>query len=159
MLQQSAPIVGGMRTEYTFIFGIKLPRGQEPTKTAKIRRDEMRMNMHSLLKLRSIAAITVLIVAAAMLFYGPNAFSGPGEDLFKSKCAMCHGPDGGGNTVMGKNLKIRDLRSAEIQKQTDAQLAEVITKGKNKMPSYEQKISKEQISELVKVIRELGKKH
>ena len=46
-----------------------------------------------------------------------------------------------------------------MQKQSDAQLTEVVTKGRNKMPAYEGKLSKEQIAQLVAYIREIGKKH
>jgi mono/diheme cytochrome c family protein len=82
-----------------------------------------------------------------------------GADLFKSKCAMCHGPDGSGKTMMGEKLKIPDLQSADVQKKTDADLKALITKGKDKMPAYETKLSKEQIDKLVAYIRDLAKKH
>ena len=81
------------------------------------------------------------------------------ETLFKGKCAMCHGPDGSGKTLMGEKLKIPDLHSAEVQKKTDADLKAVIAKGKDKMPAYEAKLSKEQIDQLVVYIRDLAKKH
>ncbi len=82
-----------------------------------------------------------------------------GETLFKSKCAACHGPDGKGEVPMGKKLGAHDLNSAEVQKQSDAQLTEVVTKGKNKMPAYDGKLSKEQVAQLVAYVREIGKKH
>jgi cytochrome c6 len=115
--------------------------------------------MNSLMKLNSIPAVSVTIIAVAVMLSGPNAFSGAGEDQYKSKCAMCHASDGSGNTIMGKNLSARDLRSAEVQKKTDAQMTEIIAKGKGKMPPHDQKMSKEQISQVVAVIRELAKKH
>lgn len=82
-----------------------------------------------------------------------------GEALFKAKCAMCHGPDGDGKTKMGEMLKVVDLRSPEVQKQSDAELAQAITKGRNKMPAYEGKLTKDQITKLVAYVREIGKKH
>jgi mono/diheme cytochrome c family protein len=94
-----------------------------------------------------------------ILFLGfPASAQETGESLFKAKCAMCHGPDGAGKTAMGQTLKIPDLQSAEVQKRSDAELAEVVTKGKNKMPAYDGKLSKEQITQLVGFIRELAKK-
>jgi mono/diheme cytochrome c family protein len=60
---------------------------------------------------------------------------------------------------MGKKLAIPSLSAPEVQSQTDAQLTEAIAKGKNKMPAYDGKLSKEQITSLVAYIRELGKKH
>jgi cytochrome c6 len=81
-----------------------------------------------------------------------------GAAIFKSKCAMCHGPDGSGKTAIGEKLNIRDLRSAEVQKQTDAELSQIVTKGKNKMPPYDGKLTKELIDQLVAYVRDLGKK-
>lgn len=86
------------------------------------------------------------------------SFAQAGEVTFKAKCAMCHGPDGSGKTTMGQKLGIRDLRSPEVQKQTDAELAQIVTKGKNKMPAYDGKLTKEQIDQVVALVRELGKK-
>ena len=72
-------------------------------------------------------------------------------------CAACHGPTGAGDTTMGKNLKLKDLGSADVQKQTDEELTTTITKGKGKMPAYDGKLSKEQITDVVKFIRTLKK--
>jgi mono/diheme cytochrome c family protein len=71
---------------------------------------------------------------------------------------MCHGADGAAKTTMGEKLKIPDLHSADIQKKSDADLKAIITKGKDKMPGYETKLSKEQIDKLVVFIRDLAKK-
>src|SRR5215472_13805396 len=100
-----------------------------------------------------------LVAVALLLFAAPGRAQGDAATVFKSKCAACHGPDGKGETAMGKTLKIRDLGSAEVQSQSDAQLAEIVTKGKNKMPAYDGKLTKEQIGELVAYVRALGKKH
>jgi mono/diheme cytochrome c family protein len=89
----------------------------------------------------------------------PGRAQETGESLFKAKCAMCHGPDGAGKTTMGQSLKIPDLHSPEVQKLSDADLTQIVTKGKNKMPAYEEKLSKEQITQLVGFIRDLAKKH
>jgi cytochrome c6 len=96
---------------------------------------------------------------ALFLFLGSAAVAqDTGETLFKGKCAMCHGPDGAGKTPMGQSLKIPDLHSADVQKKSDADLTAIIAKGKNKMPAYEAKLSKEDIAKLVAYIRELAKK-
>ena len=75
--------------------------------------------------------------------------------LYKSKCAMCHGPDGTGN-AMGQKLGVKSYKSPDIQKQSNADLKNTITNGKGKMPSYKS-LTPEQIDGLVKYIRELGK--
>jgi mono/diheme cytochrome c family protein len=105
---------------------------------------------------RALVAVVVLLLLGAV---PRSAARDSAESIFKSKCAMCHGQDGSGKTVMGENLKVADLRSAEVQKKTDAGLAEIITKGKGKMPAYEGKLTKEQIAKLAAFIRGLGKKH
>ena len=98
------------------------------------------------------------IAFSAFLLAAP---SGRADDananLFKSKCAMCHGPDGSGKTMIGERLKIPDLHSADVQKKSDADLKTIITKGKDKMPAFAAKLSKEQIDKLVAYIRDLAK--
>ena len=49
------------------------------------------------------------------------------------------------------------LPSTRAQKQTDAEPAAAITKGKNKMPAYDKKITDDQIKDLIKYVRTLGK--
>ena len=120
------------------------------------------MTLHKTNKLHLVTP--VLFVGLALLAWmalptGMNA--GPankGEELFKSKCAGCHGPDGSGKTAMGKMMKLRDLGSPEVQKLSDAQIHTIIEKGKSPMPSFGSQLNKTEMSELVSYIRELGKK-
>jgi cytochrome c6 len=95
---------------------------------------------------------TVLSVAAV----SARAQSG-GDALYKAKCAVCHGADGKGETGMGKANKIRDLGSADVQKQTDEELAGIIGNGKGKMPAYGKSLKAEQIKDLVTFIRTFKK--
>jgi mono/diheme cytochrome c family protein len=97
----------------------------------------------------------VLIIA--LIAVAPALYAGDGAATYKAKCAMCHGPDGAGQTTMGKNLKLRDLRSADVQKQTDAQLVKMITDGKGKMPAYKGKVTPADIDAVVAFIRTLKK--
>ena len=99
----------------------------------------------------------ILIVVVAVSGSTPLAAQ-DGPTLFKTKCAMCHGADGKGETPMGKKLNIRDLGSPDVQKQTDAELTTIISKGKGKMPASEGKLTAEQIGQVLAHIRELGKK-
>ena len=100
---------------------------------------------------KTIVVLTLLLVAAAPVF------AADGAAIYKAKCAMCHGPDGAGQTTMGKNLKLRDLRSADVQKQTDADLVKWISDGKGKMPSYKGKLSAEEITAVVGYLRSIKK--
>ena len=102
----------------------------------------------------------VLAMTALLALVVPTLTASTGEDaaaLYKSKCVMCHGADGSGDTTMGKKLAVRDLRSDDVQKQTDEQLLEIIAKGKNKMPVYDGKIPADAMKSLVAHIRSLKK--
>ena len=78
--------------------------------------------------------------------------------LYKTKCAACHGADGKGETATGKTNKIRDLGSAEVQAESDADLTTIINTGKGKMPAYGKSLKPEQVKDLVAYIRTLAKK-
>lgn len=97
----------------------------------------------------------ILAVLSFVIVFSMCALADGGADTFKAKCAMCHGPDGKAQTAMGKSLNIRDLGSAEVQGQSDADLTKIITDGKGKMPKYDGKLTKDQISDVVKYIRTL----
>ena len=105
--------------------------------------------------MKTILRATLALAVLALIF-STYSFADAGAD-YKAKCAMCHGPTGAGDTVMGKNLKIRDFSSADVQKQSDAELTTIIAKGKGKMPAYDGKLSAEQITDIVKFIRTLKK--
>ena len=100
---------------------------------------------------------TSVVVLAFVFVFSTWSLADSGADLFKGKCAACHGATGAGDTAMGKNMKLRDLGSADVQKQSDDDLTGIITNGKNKMPKYDGKLTKDQISDLVKFIRTLKK--
>jgi cytochrome c6 len=101
---------------------------------------------------KTVIALLALVVALPLFAAGPD-----GAAIYKAKCAMCHGPDGAGQTAMGKNLKVRDLRSADVQKQTDAELTKLIVDGKGKMPAYKGKLNDAEVKALVAFIRSIKK--
>lgn len=95
--------------------------------------------------------------AASIVRASPAPASAAGGSTFKAKCIMCHGPDGGGSQV-GKTMNVPDLRSAAVQKQTDAELAQIISDGKGGMPSFKGSLSDDQIHGLVAYVRSLAQK-
>jgi len=105
-----------------------------------------------------IAYSFMLLAVAAVLLLSSPLSAQDGGALYATKCAACHGKDAVGQTPMGLKLKVRDLHSAEVQKETDASLRQIITKGKAKMPAFEAKFSKEQIDSLVAYVRGLAPK-
>ncbi|HEY0142730.1 MAG TPA: cytochrome c [Thermoanaerobaculia bacterium] len=103
---------------------------------------------------RSIVLVLAVLIVALMT--APAALADAAIDgaaIFKSKCAMCHGADGKGQTGMGRSMGLRDLGSAEVQKQTDVELAKITAEGKGKMPAYKGKLSADEIAAVVKHLR------
>lgn len=107
-------------------------------------------------------SIGIKIVTAgtflALLSMTPVARGDDAKTIYGQKCTSCHAADGSGNTTMGKKLGARDFASPEVQKETDAELAAITAKGKNKMPAYEKSLSADDINGLVAYIRTLAKK-
>ena len=103
---------------------------------------------------------TTLVAAVLMgiCFLGaPAKADNTAEATYKAKCAMCHGPDGKGETATGKMMKVKDFASEEVQKTSDADLTDAISKGKGKMPAYKT-LSADQVKDLVGYVRAFGKK-
>jgi cytochrome c6 len=104
----------------------------------------------------------VAIGAATLVALGfvsvPAGAQDAGAGLYKTKCAACHGADGKGETAIGKTNQIRDLSSADVQQQSDADLTAIITNGKGKMPAYGKSLKPNQVKDLVTYIRSLAKK-
>ena len=112
-----------------------------------------------LFRISTVALAAAFAVLSARFLAARPPAANAGETIYKSKCAGCHGPDGSGQTSMGKMMKLGDLRAADVQKKTDAQLEEIISNGKSPMPAYGKQLSKEQIKDVVAYLRELAKKH
>jgi cytochrome c6 len=98
---------------------------------------------------------TVIAIAVVFALSLPAHALNASETLYKSKCAACHGADGTGS-AMGKKLGVHDFTSADVQKLSDAELTDIITNGKNKMPKYGS-LTAEDIKGLVAYIRTLKK--
>jgi mono/diheme cytochrome c family protein len=100
-----------------------------------------------------LLCLTVILMGAPLV-----RAQGDAETNYKMKCAACHGPDGVGATPAGKALSIHDFHSPDVAKETDAQLTDIITNGKNKMPKYGDKLKPQEIKDLVAYVRGLAKK-
>jgi mono/diheme cytochrome c family protein len=98
------------------------------------------------------AGLTLFVFSIARANLGPDSVASAAT--FRTKCAMCHGPDGSGSTV-GKSMNVPDLRSPEVQKLPDAQLAPIISDGKGGMPSFKSSLSEDQIHGLLTYIHSL----
>jgi competence protein ComGC len=71
--------------------------------------------------------LAVLIIAFALFLTLPN-LSWAQEDMYKAKCAACHGADGKGSAA-GKKMGAPAFSSATVQSASDATLADFIENG------------------------------
>jgi mono/diheme cytochrome c family protein len=97
-------------------------------------------------------------IAIALLLIVTPIFAADGPALFKANCAMCHGPDGTGDTPAGKMLKVKVLGSPEVQKLTDAEIAKTISDGRGKMRAFKDKLSADDVKALVAFVRTFAHK-
>lgn len=104
----------------------------------------------------ALAATLGLAVAAASAADAPTNWG--------SLCASCHGKDGAGHTKAGKKLDVKDLTDAAYQKTfTDADAIKALKEGYNdkdgnqKMKSFSEKVSDDEIKALVAYARTLAK--
>ena len=71
-------------------------------------------------------------------------------------CVNCHGKTGEGGPVKledGTKLKVPSLREGRAVRHDDAEYLKQITKGGDGMPAFEDKMSPESMSGLIKMIR------
>ena len=101
------------------------------------------------------AGLTLFVVSIVRADPGPD--SAASGATFRTKCAICHAPDGSGSEV-GKSMNVPDLRSPAVQKLPDAQLAQIISDGKGGMPPFKNSLSEDQVHALVAHIRSLHQK-
>jgi cytochrome c6 len=113
------------------------------------------MTFGTLILLVLFVALTLFVASIVQANPGPD--SAADSATFRTKCAMCHGQDGGGSTV-GKSMNVPDLRSPAVQKLPDAELAQIIANGKGGMPSFKGSLSEDQIHSMVSYVRSLHQK-
>ena len=101
----------------------------------------------------------IALISFALALIPVPAFSADDvAALYKGKCQACHGPDGVA-TAMGKKLNARDFTSADVKKLSEKELIEVTTKGKNKLPAFDKKLTAEQIDELADYVHDQQRRH
>jgi cytochrome c6 len=104
------------------------------------------------MKMSFRTGLVTVLVGGLMAVSSISAVAQDAAATYKAKCAMCHGADG-----KGGKMGTRDFASPEVKAETDAQLTDIITKGKGKMPSYSGKLSDADIKGMVAYVRSLAK--
>jgi mono/diheme cytochrome c family protein len=86
---------------------------------------------------RSFAMMKVLrsqiVLAAAVSLAGAMCFAQDGAAIYKSKCQMCHGPNGTPSAGMAKMLGIPAVTSPAVKKLTVDEVMATVEKGHGKM--------------------------
>jgi len=74
---------------------------------------------------------------------------------FTKNCEPCHGPnaEGGLVKVEKKQIKVPSLKRDHAIKLTDDHIAHMITNGEEEMPPFKDKMSQQEIADLVKFVR------
>jgi mono/diheme cytochrome c family protein len=130
-----------------------LKRG--PQQTSK--RTEPNKNKNRVMK-KLIVFSAALLVAGAVTVRAADA-----KENWEKNCQKCHGPDGKGQTTMGKRLGIKDYSEAKVQDaMKDEEMAKAIKEGvkdgeKIKMKAFGEALSDDEIKALVKYVRDFKK--
>lgn len=74
-----------------------------------------------------------IVLAASLLLAGSICFAEDGAAIYKSKCAMCHGPTGSPSAGMAKSMGIKPVSDPSMSALTVAQISAAVKNGKGKM--------------------------
>ena len=96
------------------------------------------------------AAVFVVMLFANEPGNGGGGASSPGAGIFSSNCARCHGTDGGG----GIGPQLSGGRVVDEYPDAEDEIA-VVTDGKGSMPSFEGRLSGDEIRQVVEYTRTL----
>jgi cytochrome c6 len=84
----------------------------------------------------------------------PDPLAGAKANYAKN-CEPCHGPNGEGGPVKvdNKTIKVPSLKADHALKHTDDQITKMITNGEEAMPAFKDKMSPQEIGDMVKFVR------
>jgi len=75
---------------------------------------------------------------------------------YEKNCKVCHGANGEGGPVKledGTKLKVPSLREGHALKHADVEFAKQISLGGDGMPGFGEKLRREEMNDLIKLIR------
>ena len=75
---------------------------------------------------------------------------------YTKNCEACHGPAGEGGPVKvdNKTIKVPSLKADHALKHTDDELLKIITGGEEAMPAFKDKLTQDEIKQLVRFVRQ-----
>src|SRR3974390_836427 len=103
--------------------------------------------------------MTMAACCAAMVV---SASAADVKETWDKECAKCHGPDGKGDTKMGKKLEVKDFTDAKVQAdmKDDAMLKAIkegVKDGEKVRMKPAEGLSDDEMKALVKYVRDFKK--
>lgn len=92
----------------------------------------------------------IALALAVSFLFASAAQAADGKALFSTKCTVCHGADGKGQSAMGKKLGVKDLT---VTKLSAADIEATVTHGKGKMTKFEGKLTAEEIKAVAAFVK------
>lgn len=105
-------------------------------------------------------SLTKIIMVACLAAGMVTTSHAAGADyvLYQDNCAKCHGESGEADNWRGYLYFARNFKNKDWQaRMTDADILDKINKGPRIMPAFDTKLTNEQKSALLRVIREFGR--
>jgi mono/diheme cytochrome c family protein len=97
------------------------------------------------------------LVLLAVSAVAPVLAQDSGADVYKTKCASCHGATGMADSGAGKAMKVKPATDPDVKKMTEDEMIAVTTNGQGKMPAYKGKLTDAQIKASVEFYRTFAK--
>ncbi len=107
-----------------------------------------------------LAGAVFVVIFAVRSDNASRASAAPASapEVYLDKCSVCHAQDGSGNTAKGRKLKVKNLRSPEVQKLSEAEMTDIVAKGKGKdMDGFEKELGPDMVKQIVTYYRSMGK--
>ena len=104
-----------------------------------------------------------LLVTGMCLAFASGLLAADVKENWEKHCQKCHGPDGKGETRMGRQSGVKDYTDPKVHAELSDEKAikiikeGIVEKGKKKMDPYGDKLSDEEIKALIAYIRAFKK--
>ena len=106
---------------------------------------------------KEVLGLLVLLLGVCSSMVAQENGKSVGAGTFKTKCVLCHGADGTGNTPLGKQLQASNLRSKEVQKHSNEELRKIVHDGQANMPPFGEQLTDDEIDQVIQYVREFAK--
>lgn len=102
-----------------------------------------------------LALVWVLLIDRPISVVGAEGGVQDARKIFVAQCARCHGRDGRGDTETGREKETPDISRGKVKNWSDSRLQRLISKGRDEMPAFENKLSPDEIQALITFVKGL----